>query len=220
MRTVENHLVAGVSVNGAHDTALDRSIIVKSLCHRSKAVGGAGSSGDDSIISCKSVLVYAVNDGLEVIACGSRNNNLLCACVDVSLTLILRAVETGALENNVYADFTPRKVLCVLLCVNLESLTVNSDGVSLIVSGNSVKIFADNAAVTLLRGIILQKICEHRRLGKVVDSDYLISLCAKHLSERKTSNTSETVNCNFNCHWNLPPEIKKNYISCRELTRQ
>ena len=47
VRTVEDHLVAGVSVNGGHDTALDRSVVVKSLCHGSEAVGGAGSSGND-----------------------------------------------------------------------------------------------------------------------------------------------------------------------------
>ena len=44
---VEDHLVACVSVNGAHDTALDGSILVESISHGSEAVGGAGSSGDD-----------------------------------------------------------------------------------------------------------------------------------------------------------------------------
>ena len=83
VRTVEDHLVAGVSMDSAHDTALDRSIIVKSLSHRSEAVGGAGSSRDDGVISGKSALIYRVNDGLEVIACGSRDNDLLSACVDV-----------------------------------------------------------------------------------------------------------------------------------------
>ena len=77
VRTVEDHLVTGVSVNSGHDTALDGSVIVESLSHRSEAVGGAGCSGDDLIVCGESVLVYAVNDGLEIVACGSRDNNLL-----------------------------------------------------------------------------------------------------------------------------------------------
>ena len=45
---------------------------------------------------------------------------------------------------------------------------------------------------------ILKKVCEHRRLCKVVDSNYFVTLCAEHLSESKTSDTAEAVNCNFN----------------------
>ena len=65
VRTVEDHLVAGVSMDGGHDTTLDRSVIIKSLSHRSQAVGGAGSSGDDGIILGKGVLINAENDGRE-----------------------------------------------------------------------------------------------------------------------------------------------------------
>ena len=61
--TVEDHLVTGVSVNGGHDTALDGSVIVESLSHGSKAVGGAGCSGDDLVISGEGFVVYVVNDG-------------------------------------------------------------------------------------------------------------------------------------------------------------
>ena len=65
VRTVEDHLVAGVSMDGGHDTALDGSVVIKSLSHRSQAVGGAGSSGDDGIILGQSVLINAENDGSE-----------------------------------------------------------------------------------------------------------------------------------------------------------
>ena len=56
------------------------------------------------------LLVNAVNDGLEVVACRSGDNDLLSACVDVSLGLVLGAVEACALENNVNADLAPRKI--------------------------------------------------------------------------------------------------------------
>ena len=41
---------------------------------------------------------------------------------------------------------------------------------------------------------------KHLGRSKIVDSDHLIALCAKHLSESKTSDTTETIDCNFYCH--------------------
>ena len=58
--------------------------------------------------------------------------------------------------------------------------------------------FTDLAAVTALSGIVLEKVSEHLGIGKIVDGNYLIALCAEHLSERKTADTTETVNSNFN----------------------
>ena len=206
MRAVEDHLVAGVSMDRAHDAALDRSIIVQCLRHRSEAVRGAGSSGDDGVISRQGLLVYAVNDRREIVACRSGNNDLLCACVDVSLALSLRGVEAGALENNVNTDLAPRKVLSVLLSVDLQGLAVNCDGVSLVVSGNRVESFADLAAVTALCGVILEQVSQHGGLRQIVDRNDLITLSAEHLSERQTADTAETIDCNFNCHDCIPPD--------------
>ncbi len=71
---VEDHLVACVSVNGAHDTALDGSILVESISHGSEAVGGAGSSGDDLVLGSENVLVYAEYNGGKILARGSGDN--------------------------------------------------------------------------------------------------------------------------------------------------
>ena len=97
-------MVAGVSVNGGHDTALDGSVVVECLSHGSQAVGGAGSCGDDGVLSGQGVVVYVVNDGGQIVACGSRDNDLLSASVDVSLSLSLGSVEAGALQNDVYVS--------------------------------------------------------------------------------------------------------------------
>ena len=188
-------------MNGGHDTALNGSVIVKSLCHRSKAVGGAGCSRDNLVICGEVLLVYAVNDGLEVVACGSRDNNLLCACVDVSHGLLLGAVEAGALKNNVNAKLAPRAVSSVLLSVDFKNLAINGDGISLVISNNGVTV------ITTLSGVVLEKMSEHRSLGKIVDSYDIVALCAEHLSESKTSDTAEAVNCNlYICHWCNPPK--------------
>jgi hypothetical protein len=197
VRSVKDHLVAGISVNGAHDSALDGSIIIECLSHRSKAVGGAGCSGDDLVILGEGLLIYGVNDSGEIVACGSRNNDLLSACIDVSLALLLGAVEACALENNVNTESAPRAVYSVLLSVDLESLAVNSDGACLVICGNGVKILADDAAVALLSGVILEEMSEHGGLGKVVDGNYLIAGSVKHLTECETADAAETIDCNF-----------------------
>ncbi len=199
--TVQNHLVAGVSVNGAHDTALDRCIVVQGFRHGRQAVGGAGCSRNNLVIRSQGFFVYAVNDGLKVVACGRGNNNFLSPCGDVCLCLVFGAVEACALKHNVYADFAPGKLSCVCNCINFQGFAVYSDGACFIVRGNRVCAFADFAAVTALCGVILQKMCQHGGLGKVVDCDDIIAFCAEHLSECETADTAETIDCNFNCHW-------------------
>ena len=127
MRTVKDHLIAGVSVDGGHDAALDGSVIVKSLCHGSKAVGGAGCGGDDGILSGEGAFVNAENDGGKIIACGGGDNDLLCACVDMSLALCLGAIEAGALENYVNAELAPGKILSLGHCIDGDLFAVNGD---------------------------------------------------------------------------------------------
>ena len=62
---------------------------------------------------------------------------------------------------------------------------------------NGVKVLADSAAVCALSGVILEKVSEHCRAGKVVDCYNLITLCAEHLSECETTDAAKTVNCDF-----------------------
>ena len=37
--------------------------------------------------------------------------------------------------------------------------------------------------------------------GKIVDSNDFESLCAEHLTESKTTDTTKSINCNFYCHF-------------------
>ena len=114
----------------------------------------------------------------------------------MSLRLFFGAVETGAFKNNVNADLSPRKIFCIFHCIDFDGLAVNGDGI--FTRFNGVSSFADLAAVAALSGIVLKKMSKHFRIGKVVDRNYLVALCAEHLSERKTTDTAEAVNSNFN----------------------
>ena len=101
VRAVENHLVTCIGMDGCHYTAGDGSIVVERLCQRSKAVCGAGSRRDNQVIGRERLLVYTINDSLQVVARGSGDNNLLGTCLDVSHALLFAGVESGALEHNV-----------------------------------------------------------------------------------------------------------------------
>ena len=202
MGAVQDHLVAGVGMNGGHDAADDRILVIQSLGHGSQAVGGAGSSGDDLVFLGQGLLVHGENDGGQILAGGGGDNDLLSASLQVSFALFLAGVEAGALQNDVHVQLAPGAVGGVLLGVDLDFLAVHDDGV---LGGlNGVQVFADVAAVGTLSGIILQQVGQHSGAGQVVDSDHFIALSAEHLTESQTADTSKTVNRNFN-HYVVPP---------------
>ena len=215
MRSVEDHLVARVSVNGGHDTALNGISVVKSLSHGSKTVCRAGSGGNDLIFFGKFLVVNVENDGLKIVARGSGNNDFLRAGLNVSHRLFFGSVESGTFQNYVYAEFTPRKIRSLRASVDGDFLSVYGDGAG---NNNGFAVFAENrilisygmslSNVTALSRIVFQKVSKHFGARKVVDRNNFIAFRAEHLSERKTTDSSETVNRYFYiCHYICPPNI-------------
>ena len=123
----------------------------------------------------------------------------------MSLGLLLGAVEAGALEYNVNTDLAPGQLSCLRLSVNCDLLAINDDAA--FACFYSVQTLADSAAVAALSGVVLQKLCQHLGICQIVDCYDLISLSAEHLSESQTADTAKTIDCYFNCHWIVPPNI-------------
>ncbi len=152
-------------------------------------------------------MVGVVDDGGEVIACRSGDDDLLCAGLDVCGSLCLGGVETCALENNVYLQLAPGEFCRVGFCIDGDFLTVNDDGTG---SDNGLSVFCEDcvliiyrvlaftelAGETALGGVILEKMGEHFRTGEVIDGDYFVTVSLKHLTERQTADTAKTVDCN------------------------
>jgi len=187
-------------MNSGHDAGNDGVGLVQGISHGSQAVGGAGSSRDDLILSGQGLLVDGEDDGLQVVACGSRNNDLLCASLNVSHALLLAGVEAGALQNDINVQFAPRSILCVLNSIDLDLLAVDDDGI--LGSLDSVLAFADLAAEGTLSGIVLQQVSQHLGAGQIVDCNDLVTLSIKHLTESQTANTTKTIDSNSNSHVN------------------
>src|SRR5699024_8943195 len=102
---------------------------IQSFCHRSEAVCCTGCSRNDVVILCKVLVVYIVNDCRKVVSSRSGDNNFLSTCIDVSLCFCFGCVESCTLQNNVNADFSPRKLCCVSHCVDFDLFSVNNDGI-------------------------------------------------------------------------------------------
>ena len=201
-------------MDGLHDTSLDRILVVQSLSHRSQAVGCARSCADDLVVLGQSLVVHVEDDGLQIVACRSRDNDLLSTSLDVSHALILRSIETCALENDVDVESAPRKVSCILLLVDSDLLAIYLDVTSsflTILSERSIVerncmdgLLTDDALITTVSGIILQELSQHLRAGQVVDSNNLITGSCEHLTESQTADTAETIDSYFYvCHFTL-----------------
>ena len=111
-------------------------------------------------------------------------------------SLLLRSIETCALENYVNTKLPPRQFSCIRLSVNGNFLTVNDDRV--VSSLYGVLVLTELASETTLSSVILKKVSEHLWRCKVVDGNYLITFCLKHLTESQTTDTAKTVNSNLN----------------------
>ncbi len=218
VRTVEDHLIAGVGMNGGHDTGNDRISIVEGLGHWSEAVGGAGSGGDDGVIRLQGVVVYVVNDSRQIVSGRSGDDDFLGAGVDMSLRLGLAGIEAGALKHYVNIEGLPGEILSLRHGVYGDFLAVNGDragnlyGLAVffelrLLRLDGVLVLADNAAESLLSGVILEKMSEHSRAGKVVDSDDLIAGSSEHLTESETADTAKTVNGNSYGHFMYSSEL-------------
>ena len=138
-------------------------------------------------------MVDVEDDGRQIVARGSGDDDLLGAGVDVSLGLGLAGVETGALQHDVDVELAPRELCRVslgvdgdLLAVDLNEVLASHDGVV--------------AGVVALRGVILQKVGEHLGGGEVVDSDDLGALMTEHLTESQATDATKAVDSNLNCH--------------------
>ena len=111
----------------------------------------------------------------------------------MSLSLLLGSIESGALQNYINLEVTPRAVVCIRECVDLDLLAVNRDG---ILTGR----YGISLCVLALGRIILQQVCQHLRACQVVDRYYFITLCTEHLTESQTTDTTKTIDCNSYSH--------------------
>ena len=196
---VNDGLGSGGSVNGGHEAFDDAEVVIDDLCHRSKAVGGAGSVGDELHILGVLVEVDAADEHRGIVLCGAGHDDDLCAGIDVSLCLFLGQVNAGALENVVNTQLAPGNegsVTVGLIGENLDDLAVNGNGAVLVIADD----FAVEAAVN---GIVLYAVSDvGSGMAGSVDGDDFDVIRLDGCSESERADAAETIDTNFD-HCNI-----------------
>ena len=182
------------SMNGGHEAFDNAEVVVDNLCHRSKAVGGAGSIGNELHIRSVLLKVYTADEHRGVILCRAGHDNDLCAGVNVSLSLFLGEVNTGALENVLNTQLAPGNegsVAVGLVRENLNGLAVYGNSAVLIVA-------ADFAVETSVYGVILYAVCDvGSGMARSVDGDDFDIVGLDSSSESQGTDAAETIDANF-----------------------
>jgi len=191
---VEDLLTGSGGVNSGHEAFHDAELLVENLGNGSKAVGGAGSVGDESHVLGVLVEVNTADEHGRSVLGGSAHDDLLGACVDVRLALFGSQVQTGALEDILSADFAPGQVSSILLAEAGVALAVDNKVISLV----------GNLAVELaVHGVILEQICKVVSGAEVVDADDLDVGMVHAVAEYHAADAAETIDTDFDfVHFN------------------
>ena len=165
VRSVVQALVAGVGVDGDHETGFDAEVLVENLDQRSQAVRGARSVRDDVVnLGVVGLAVHADDEGGVFVLRGSGDDDLLGAAVDVGLSLGCVGEEAGGLDHDVNAELAPGEVGGIALSESSDAVAVDGDG--LVVVGNF-------GIETTQDGVVLEQVCEGLVVGEVVDGNDL-----------------------------------------------
>ena len=71
-------------MNGGHGTNFNAEFLVQEVSHWCQAVGRARTCRNDLVVCIQGVIINVINDSLNLASWG-RNQNTLCACIQVSL---------------------------------------------------------------------------------------------------------------------------------------
>ena len=125
-RTVNGLLGSCGGVDGGHETPLDAEFVIEDLGDRGKAVGGAGSVGDDVLTSVGGV-VHTIDEHRSGILGRSGHDNFLGSSLDVFASGLVGEEETGGLDDDLSADLIPLQVGGIHLGGDTDALSVDDE---------------------------------------------------------------------------------------------
>ena len=193
-------LGGGGGVNGGHETLNDTEVVVDDLGQRSKAVGGAGSVGNELHVGGVLVQVYAADEHGGVVLCGAGHDDDLCAGVDMGLSVSLGEELAGALENVLGAQLAPGKQRRIAGVQNGEALAVDDEELLLVVE-------AYVCVESAVNGVVLDSVGQLTGgLAGSVDADDFDIIGLDSSSESQTADAAKTIDANFD-HYNILQKI-------------
>ena len=143
-------------------------------------------------------MVHSENQGNVLILGRSRDDHFLYRTAHVLLGLCGVGEATGGLEYHLRAHGFPREFRGVLLCENLNRLSVHVNAVR--AGRNLIRQIAQD-------GVVLQKVGQRFGIGEVVDGDEVKIRVFQGSPQHVPANASETIDADFDSH--VPPLLMK-----------
>ena len=191
--SIEKTLVTGVRVSGGHGTLDDTELVLNNLDEGGKAVGGAGSVGDDVHGVVVSISVDTADEGGDSVSLGGGgDDNLLGTSGNVLVGTSLVNEDTSSLNDDVNIHLLPGEDRGVTSGNNSDVTAVDGEGV--LVDNLDVSVEGTHG------GVVLEEVSSLLDTsGSSVDADDLevgVST-ALNATEEHTSDTAETVDGNL-----------------------
>ena len=180
-------------MNGGHEATDDAELFIENLGNRGKAVGGAGSVGDDLLASV-GLVVHAVHEHRSSVLRRSRHDDLLGTSLEVSRSEFFGEEEASGFNNDVYVKSAPSDVGRILFSEDLDLVAVDDE---------EVAFDLDVVVESAVDGVILQHVSEVVSVEKVVDTDNsnVLGEVFHSSAEDHTADTTETINTEFESHY-------------------
>ena len=186
---VDDLLSCSVCVDGGHEAFDDAEVIVDDLGKGSEAVGGARCVGNDLYVGSVAVKIDAADEHRGIVLGRTGQNDDLCACIDVSLSLLGGEESAGALEDILNAHLAPGQ---------LGGVAVADYGNTLAVYGDGAVVRLDGAVEAAVDGVVLYGVGQlSGGLVGSVDCDDLNIVRDDGCSENETTDTAKTIDCYF-----------------------
>mmetsp|Transcript_17755 Transcript_17755/g.36891 ORF Transcript_17755/g.36891 Transcript_17755/m.36891 type:complete len:590 (+) Transcript_17755:215-1984(+) len=188
-RSIDSLLGSSDGVDGGHETLLEAELVVDGLGHRSEAVGGAGSVGDN----VRSVVLLVVDAHYvhRSVRGRSGDDNLLGTTGHVHGSLLDGGEDAGGLNDVVNVGGSPGDFARVHFSEDSELFSTDGEG--------GIGISNDLGRVLSVDGIVLQHVLHVVGRDKgVVDGDDVDHRVVLGGAHDEASNTSKSVDSNVN----------------------
>ncbi len=194
VRGIEDALVVGVGVDGRHHGVFDAEAFVEDFGHRCEAVGGARGVGDQLVFGFEVVIVDTEDDGgVDRIFGGDGEQDFGGTGFEVFFEFGAAAEDARRFDDKVQVERFPRKVGQFAFCNHLNG--------AFAFDVQDVSFEVDALGEAAHHRVVLEQMNKCLRLADIVDGDdFDIVVFVQDVAENCTTNATETVDSNTNCH--------------------
>ena len=199
LRAVQDHLVAGVSMNGGHDAGDDGIGLVQGVGHGGQAVGGAGGVGDHVHLRGVPLVVHSHDKGGRDVVLGrGGDDDLFRPVPEVGGGLFRGAVGARGLDDVLGAAVVPGDVGGVVLTVNPDLLAVDNQ-VTVVPLHRALKGLEHGVVLHLIDHVVQVRVPQ-------VDAAHLIGGAAAlhHDPQCHAADPAKSVDSHFDRHAPIP----------------